>query len=231
MIEFLSMYKNVDNPTFEMVLFTFLLSFILSSMVAFTYQKTTHISIRSLNYIQSLVLASVVATMIMQAIGDNVAVGLGMIGALTIIQFRTTFRDPRDIIFMFACLGIGIACGVYGFYIAVLGALFFCLIAVMMRFSPFHRGSHVVWELRVRAGMDAFDERFYKILDEYTKRFDLDQMWVEVDKTTGVKMRELELKIILKDDESYNRLMEDLEKSGIQTRKWSRQGDAQNENF
>lgn len=93
--------------------------------MAITYQNTSNITIKSSNYIQSLILSSLVATTIMQAIGDNVAVGLGMLGALSIIQFRTNFRDPRDIIFMFAALGTGIACGVYGFYVAILGTILF----------------------------------------------------------------------------------------------------------
>ncbi|MBK9632212.1 MAG: DUF4956 domain-containing protein [Saprospiraceae bacterium] len=228
MQEFFTLYQYVDNPTLAMVLFTFLLSFVLSGFVAFTYEKTSNISIKSLNYIQSLVLASVVATMIMQAIGDNVAVGLGMIGALTIIQFRTTFRDPRDIIFMFACLGIGIACGVFGFYIAITGALVFCLIAILMRFSPFHKGNHVVWELRLKAPTECFEKEFYDILNQYTKRYDLDQLWPDVDKT-GIKVIEMELKVLLKDDNSQKQLMEALSARGIQTRKWSRLGESNND--
>lgn len=212
-----------------MVLLTFLLSFVLSGLVAFTYQKTSNISIKSLNYIQALVLSSVVATMIMQAIGDNVAVGLGMIGALTIIQFRTTFRDPRDIIFMFACLGIGIACGVFGFFIAVTGGLIFCLIAILLRFSPFHKGNHVVWELRLKGPESCFENDFHEILERFTKRYDLDQLWPDIDKTSGTKLLEMELKILLRDDNAYKELIAALEKKGILTRKWSRLGESAND--
>lgn len=229
MQEFLALYKNVETPTLVMVLFTFLLSFVLSSIVAFTYQKTSHISIRSLNYIQSLVLSSLVATMIMQAIGDNVAVGLGMIGALTIIQFRTTFRDPRDIIFMFASLGIGIACGVFGFYIAILGTLFFTAIAWVLRYSPFHKGSHVVWELRVKGPAHCFQEAFYTLMNSYTKKYDLDQFWIDQDKNE-IKMHEMEFKVLLKNEDSMEELSNKIESLGIQARKWSRQGESSNDN-
>jgi Domain of unknown function (DUF4956) len=140
MINFFSLYTKIENPTIEMVLFTFLLSFCLSSLIAFTYQKTSLKSsnIRN-NFLQSLILGALVATMVLQVIGDNVASGLAMLGALNIVQFRTKLKTPRQSIFMFAALGIGIACGLFGFFIAILGAFSFCLVALTMRFTPLHK--------------------------------------------------------------------------------------------
>ena len=121
MQEFFSQYAKIQNPTFEMVIFTFLLAFLCSTLIALVYWMTSPTTLRTGNYIQSLILSSIIATMILQSIGDSVASGLGILGALTIINFRTSFRDPRDIIFMFAALGTGIACGSYVFPIAIMG--------------------------------------------------------------------------------------------------------------
>ena len=85
----------------------------------------------------------------MQAIGDSVARGLGMLGALSIIRFRTTLRNPRNIGFMFASLAAGISCGVLGFTIAIVGTLTFCLIAVVLRFTPLSQESNIVGSLKV----------------------------------------------------------------------------------
>ena len=131
----MSIYSKIENPTFEMILFTFLLSFLLSALIAFTYNMTTRSTLRTTNFIQSLMLSALIATMVLQAIGDNVASGLGMLGALTVIQFRTALRNPRDIVFMFAALGTGIACGLYGFFIAILGVFFFCFLAILPAIS------------------------------------------------------------------------------------------------
>jgi uncharacterized membrane protein YhiD involved in acid resistance len=73
----------------------------------------------------------------MQAIGDNLARGLGMLGALSIIRFRTVFKDPRDIIFMFAAMAAGISCGVFGYGIAVVGTTAFCAAAFLLYHTPF----------------------------------------------------------------------------------------------
>jgi uncharacterized membrane protein YhiD involved in acid resistance len=137
MINFFALYTKIENPTIEMVFFTFLLSFCLSGLIAFTYQKT---GIKSTNiernFLQSLILGSLIATMVLQVIGDNVASGLAMLGALNIVQFRTKLRTPRESIFMFSALGVGIACGLFGFFVAILGCFAFCLVAYTMRFTP-----------------------------------------------------------------------------------------------
>jgi hypothetical protein len=83
----------------------------------YTYEKTFLGLSYSRNFVQALVLSSVVAATVMQAIGDNVGRGLGMLGALSIVRFRTSFKDPRDIMFLFAALGLVSAA------VSLLGAL------------------------------------------------------------------------------------------------------------
>ena len=136
MIDFLSLQNSTENPTFITILFTVLLSFFLSSLVAFTYEKTTRGVLTSVDFLQALILVGIVAATVMQAIGDSLARGLGMLGALAIIRFRTNMRAPRNMIFMFASLASGIACGVFGFVIAVTGTIGFCIVAFVLKYSP-----------------------------------------------------------------------------------------------
>lgn len=163
-----STYSKIDNPTWEMILFTFILSFLLSALIAFTYEKTTHSTVKNSGLIQVFILSSMIATMILQAIGDNAAAGLGMLGALHVIQFRTTIKNLRDTVFMFACLGCGIACGLYGFFIAIMGCVLFCIIAFLVRLSPFHFSHLVTWKIVLRSveGM-SLSEDFKTVMDEY----------------------------------------------------------------
>ena len=65
----------------------------------------------------------------MIAIGDNVARGIGIVGSLAIIRFRTNLRDPRDLVFLFAALGAGVACGVQSYIAAAFATALFCTIA------------------------------------------------------------------------------------------------------
>jgi uncharacterized membrane protein YhiD involved in acid resistance len=137
MLDFLTLQTSTTHPTIISILYTVLLSFLLSSLIAVTYEKTFRGLSYSRNFIQAMILSSIVAGMVMQAIGDNPVRGLGILGALAIIRFRTVFKDPRDIIFMFAAVASGISCGVFGYGIAIIGTLSFCLAAVALYYSPF----------------------------------------------------------------------------------------------
>ncbi len=117
-------FQSVSNSTAIVnVIFTVLMSFLLSTTVGVTYVKTFKGLSYSRNYVQALVLSSIVAATVMNAIGDSLARGLGMIGALAIIRFRTSFKDSKDILFMFAALAAGIGCGVGAFGVAVIGTM------------------------------------------------------------------------------------------------------------
>ena len=174
MLDTLTLPTISPNPNFIIILYTVLLSFTLSTLIAITYEKTFRGLSYSRNFIQALVLASIVAATVMHAIGDSLARGLGMLGALAIIRFRTNLRDPRDIIFMFASLAVGIACGVCGFSIAIVGTLGFCLVAVILYYSPFGQVSYFDGMLRFNIENDPESKRTLEtILNNYCKVFAL----------------------------------------------------------
>jgi len=126
-------------PKLTTALYSLLLSFSLSTLIAFTYQYTFRGMKYSRNFFQAIVLSSMVAAIVMMAIGDSLARGLGILGALAIIRFRFRVRNPKNIIFIFASLSIGIACGVYGYTVAITGTFVFCLIALLIKYSPYGR--------------------------------------------------------------------------------------------
>ncbi len=173
MIDFLSLQNSTENPTFVTILFTVLLSFFLSSLVAFTYEKTTKEVLTSFDFLQALILVGIVAATVMQAIGDSLARGLGMLGALAIIRFRTNMRAPRNMIFMFASLASGIACGVFGFVIAVTGTIGFCIIAFILRYSPMSQMNNLKGILKFELPKSSATEllEIENILNRFCKKF------------------------------------------------------------
>jgi uncharacterized membrane protein len=174
MLDFLTLQTSTTHPTIISILYTVLLSFLLSALVALTYEKTFRGLSYSRNFVQAMILSSIVAGMIMQAIGDNPLRGLGMLGALAIIRFRTVFKDPRDIIFMFAAVASGIACGVFGYGIAIVGTLGFCGAAVALYFSPFGQSRYFDGMLRFSLQSDAGgNAALEQIMKEYCKHFAL----------------------------------------------------------
>ena len=168
---------NPGTPSFYIMLVTALLSFFLSSIIAITYEFTTKSIYRKAHFLQSLVLISTVAAMVMQAIGDSVAIGLGMLGALSIIRFRTVLNDPRNITFMFASLAVGISCGVLGYVIAITGTLVFCLGAIVLRFSPLSNANELIGELRLQVPKSAsVQQEIEKRLKKLCRNYEINQL-------------------------------------------------------
>ncbi|MEK6780626.1 MAG: DUF4956 domain-containing protein [Bacteroidota bacterium] len=131
-----------DGPVYEYpqlvnITYSFLWAFLFSSLIAITHRITFTGDHYPKNFFQSLVLGAVVTTMVMMAIGDSLARGLGVFGAMAIIRFRTRIDDPRDVLFLFAALSTGLAIGVYGFTISFVGTVLFCSVAFVLHYSPF----------------------------------------------------------------------------------------------
>ena len=169
--------NSPDTPTFYRVLITVIFAFFLSSLITITYELTTKSIYKKAHFLQSLALISIVAATVMQAIGDSLARGLGMLGALSIIRFRTVLDDPRNISFMFASLAAGISCGVFGFSIALTGTLVFCLAAIILRFSPYSNSNELIGSLKLQVPRsDAQRNLIEKRLKTHCKNFELDQL-------------------------------------------------------
>lgn len=79
----------------------------------------------------SLAQMTLVTTMVMCVIGNNIALSLGMVGALSIIRFRTAIKDSRDATYIFWAIGIGICCGVSDYITATIGSAFIFVILLL----------------------------------------------------------------------------------------------------
>ena len=186
MFDISSIQFNTENPTLVAVCFTLLYAVTLGTFVAFTYDKTTNKVDRPDHFLHALVLVTIVAAVVIQAIGDSIARGLGMIGALSIIRFRTTVRNPRNIVFMFSAIVIGIACGVLGFTIALMGTIVFCLTAFILKYSWQHKQALPIGMINVQVDSvkDAGTE-IESILKEVCVEYNLIRHRVMQRKTKG----------------------------------------------
>jgi len=121
----------------EQILTSILVSYVLSLVIATVYRWTYSGLSYSRSFVHTIVLGSLVSCIMIMAIGNNLARGLGILGTLAIIRFRTPIRDPRDIIFLFAALAIGIAAGSTVFTVAIIGTICFSAAALYLHWSPF----------------------------------------------------------------------------------------------
>lgn len=93
------------------------------AIVVFISYRMTHTgSVYSSKFNITLVTLTLLTTMVMTVIGNNVALSLGMVGALSIVRFRTSIKDSRDTVYIFWTIIIGICCGVGDFIVAGIGS-------------------------------------------------------------------------------------------------------------
>ena len=174
MSDFLTNNLSSSSLSSLSVIFSASLAFILSVSVGLTYIKTFRGLSYSRNFVQALMLVSIITATIMHAIGDSVATGIGTLGALSIIRFRTNFKDSRDIIFMFAALAGGIACGVGAYFTGFVGILLFNISAFVLYFSQLSKVSYFDGILRFNIGSDELDiDKTVRILKKHCKVFAL----------------------------------------------------------
>ena len=93
------------------VIITLLVALAIGLFVCFVYKKTFGGVMYSRNFNQSLILLTMVTSLMLMLINNNLALSMGMVGALSIIRFRTAIKDPMDTVFMFWAVGEGIAIG------------------------------------------------------------------------------------------------------------------------
>ncbi len=163
-----------ENASVYILIFTILLAFVLSTVLAFVYQKTFRGLSYSRNYVQSIVLISIISAVVIQSVGDSLSRGIGIMAAMSIIRFRTNFKDPRDTLFLFAALAAGISCGAYAFPVAIVGTFGFSIAAIILYYSPL--GPNSYFDGMVRFNIE-FNNKEQKKLDqlmhEYCKSFAL----------------------------------------------------------
>jgi len=122
---------TLGNNLFELVV-GLLLSSLLTLALVQTYRATHRGATYSASFLQSLFILTVCITLIMVVIGSNIARAFSLVGALSIVRFRTAIKDPRDVGFVFAALALDMACGT-GFYLqAIVFTLFLCALMLLL---------------------------------------------------------------------------------------------------
>ncbi len=99
------------------------LAFVLGLFIFIVYKKTYSGVMYSQNFGVSLIAMSMITTFVILAVTSNVVLSLGMVGALSIVRFRTAVKEPMDISFLFWAIAVGIVLGAGLIPLAVIGSL------------------------------------------------------------------------------------------------------------
>ena len=156
------------------------------------------------------VFVSVIVCMVIMIIGNNLARAFALVGALSIIRFRTVVKDTKDTAYIFWSLASGMATGTGSYFLAFAGNFIISLIAYI--FYKTNYGSIIksefILQFRINSGDKKIAESYNKVLSKYTKS----QTLLSSESSNDKKSIKISLDIIMKDDLNQNILVEDISK-------------------
>ena len=127
-----NLIKDQSTLSWEQIAANIIVSGILGFLIFVSYLISHRGTIYSKKFNVSLVVLTVLTSMVMTVIGNNVALSLGMVGALSIVRFRTAIKDSRDTVYIFWTIIVGICCGVGDYVVAGVGSAFVFLLLLIL---------------------------------------------------------------------------------------------------
>ena len=121
------------------ILFNLFLTLALALAIVYVYRKTHRGFSYSQNFTFTLVIMSMLTTVVMMVVGNNLAIAFGLLGAFAIVRFRTVIKETRDTGFIFFALAVGMAVGTGGHLIAVVSTV--VILAVIWLLHKYGFGS------------------------------------------------------------------------------------------
>jgi len=125
--------RSSGQMTVTTVVANMLVTLLVALFIYWVYKKTYTGVLYSMNFNLTILLTSMVTAMVMMVIGTNLALSLGMVGALSIIRFRSAIKDPRDIGFLFWGIAAGLSAGTGSYMIAAVGSLIIALLLFIFK--------------------------------------------------------------------------------------------------
>ncbi len=117
---------------------------ILGLFIFLVYKKTFSGIMYSTGFAMSLVGLSLVTTLVIMAVTSNVVLSLGMVGALSIVRFRSAIKEPMEIVFLFWALAVGIVIGAGMIPLAVIGSVIIGAILVVFAKKKFGDAPYIL---------------------------------------------------------------------------------------
>ncbi|MEG2421222.1 MAG: DUF4956 domain-containing protein [Oscillospiraceae bacterium] len=117
-----SLIQQIQSLSITEILVQLTIASVLGFVLYLSYFLSHVGTVYSRKFNASLVTLTILTTIVMTAIGNNVALSLGMVGALSIVRFRTAIKDSRDTVYIFWAVVVGLACGVGDYVTAGIGS-------------------------------------------------------------------------------------------------------------
>ena len=158
--------NHAGSITTQELLINFLAAIIAGAIIFLSYRFSHSGAVYSGRFNVSLWMLALVTTMVMCVIGNNIALSLGMVGALSIVRFRTAIKDARDTAYIFWAIAVGICCGISDYVTALIGSIIIFLLMLAIGGVK----SNTRYLLIIRGGKDLSGEIQTLIQDTFKNK-------------------------------------------------------------
>lgn len=180
-----SVFENMTttNISLQNILVTLIVVLILNIYIFVAYFLFTQRSFYNRNFNITLVGVSLVTAGIVLALQSSFVISLGMVGALSIIRFRTAIKEPLDLLFLYWAIGIGIICGANLFSLAFIISLIVSLALFLLQVTPIGKSC-----LLLTVNMESLEAetQVLEVVGRYYKRFQVKTRNVFSDNRTSM---------------------------------------------
>lgn len=122
----------VENLSLQYIFLVFGIAFVCGLIIYFVYKYFYRGAVYSENFGLLIIMSVMTVAFIIMTISSNIVLSLGMVGALSIVRFRTAVKDPLDVGFLFLAIGAGLTAGAGLLLIAVIGTVVICMVYIAM---------------------------------------------------------------------------------------------------
>lgn len=142
--------------TVDKILLSLVVAFVIGVFIVFIYKKTYSGVVYSKSFSLCIILLGMVTAMVIRTISSNLALSLGMVGALSIVRFRTAIKEPTDTVFMFWSITAGIMSGAGLYIVAIIASIGIGLLYFLGYMLGFKAKHQFLFIIKYEVGMDEF---------------------------------------------------------------------------
>ena len=202
-----SFLENITSVSILDMAVALVLAFGIGMFIFLVYKKTYSGVMYSSSFGTSLIAMTMITTVVILAVTSNVVLSLGMVGALSIVRFRTAIKEPLDIAFLFWSIGVGIVLAAGMIPLAIIGSIIIGVILLVFVNRKSHKNPYIVV---IRCDGHDSETKAKSFLDGKTDRCTVKS------KTAQKGFVELNVEVRLKDDNTdFVNALADME--GIQS--------------
>ncbi len=183
------------------------LALIFGLIISLTYLKTNRSITSQQGFSLTLIMLPIILAIIILFVGNDVAKAFSLAGTASIIRFRSSAGEPKDIGYIFFALAAGLSCGVGMYFAGAIFTVFLSLVIIILEITKYGQKKQLPQTLKITVPEDLnYKDAFTDILESHTDSYDLKRV-----KTTDLgSLFEVDYHIILNEDADEKSFLDEL---------------------